>query len=231
MGIFSRMSDIINANINSLLDKAEDPEKIVRLMIQEMEDTLVEVRSATAKTLAEKKERERNLELLVREQHSWEDKATLALARDREDLARAALAEKSRIGDQIEAIEREQKLIGEQLTRLNDDIGKLQAKLDDARTRQRTIVLRAKNADTTHRARTQIHSAKIDDVLARFEYAERRIDHVEAQSEVLAMGRAKNLAEEFAALQANERVDAELAALKQRLRKGGEQGTKEESQG
>lgn len=230
MGIFSRMSDIINANINSLLDKAEDPEKIVRLMIQEMEDTLVEVRSATAKTLAERKERERHLELLAREANGWEDKATLALARDREDLARAALAEKARLGDQKEAIERELKLIGEQLERLNGDITKLQAKLDDARARQRTIVLRAKNAETTHRARTQIHSAKIDDVLARFEHAERRIDQVEAQSEALAMGRAKNLQEEFAALEANERVDAELAALKQRLR-GKNRDAGEEAQG
>ncbi|MCB1643259.1 MAG: phage shock protein PspA [Xanthomonadales bacterium] len=229
MGIFSRMSDIINANINSLLDKAEDPEKIVRLMIQEMEDTLVEVRSATAKTLAERKERERHLEVLSRETASWEDKATLALGREREDLARAALAEKARVADQKESIERELGLIGEQLERLNGDIGKLQAKLDDARARQRSIILRAKNAETTHRARTQIHSAKIDDVLARFEYAERRIDHVEAQSEALAMGRAKSLQEEFAALEANDRVDAELAALKRKL--SGDRRQEEESQG
>ncbi|MCB1608554.1 MAG: phage shock protein PspA [Xanthomonadales bacterium] len=222
MGIFSRMSDIINANINSLLDKAEDPEKIVRLMIQEMEDTLVEVRSATAKSLAERKERERHLDLLARDQSDWEQKATLALSKDREDLARAALAEKARVAEHAEAIKSELKLINEQVERLNDDIGKLQAKLDDARARQRTIILRANNAHTSHRAKTQIHSDKIDDVMARFEHAERRIDQVESQAEALAIGRGKSLRQEFADLEADEKISAELAALKARMNKEGQ---------
>lgn len=221
MGIFSRMSDIINANLNSLLDKAEDPEKIVRLMIQEMEDTLVEVRSATAKSLAERKERERQLELLDRDQLDWEHKATLALSKNREDLARAALAEKARVAEHADGIKAELKLIGEQVERLNDDIGKLQAKLDDARARQRAIVLRANNAHTSHRAKTQIHSAKIDDVMARFEHAERRIDQVESQAEALAMGRGKSLKQEFAELESDEKISAELAALKARMNKEG----------
>lgn len=221
MGIFSRMSDIINSNLNSVLDKAEDPEKIVRLMIQEMEDTLVEVRSATAKSLAERKERERHLEVLQRDQLEWEHKAALALSKNREDLARAALAEKARVTEHVTATQSELKLIGEQVERLNDDIGKLQAKLDDARVRQRTIVLRAKNAQTSHRAKTQIHSAKIDDVLARFEHAERRIDEVESQAEALALGRGKSLKQEFVELESDEKITAELAALKARLSKEG----------
>lgn len=217
MGVFSRLSDIVNANINALLDKAEDPAKIVRLMIQEMEDTLVEVRSAAAKVIAERKERERQLELLETEQLSWEQKAELALRKDREDLARAALAHKASLGDQAASVRKELSQLADNLAKLNDDIDKLQVKLQDAKTRQRSIVIRAENANTSLRARSQIHSAKIDDMLHRFEYAERRIDAVEAQAEALNLGRARTLDQQFAELESDERVKAELEALKSRL--------------
>ena len=217
MGVFSRLSDIINANLNSLLDKAEDPEKIVRLMIQEMEDTLVEVRSAAAKVIAERKERERQLSLLDQEQRDWEQKAELALRKDREDLAKAALSHKAALGDQSKQVAQDLGILGDNLAKLNDDIAKLQAKLQDAKARQRTIVIRAQNAQTSLKARTQIHSAKIDDMLNRFDYAERRIDAVEAQAEALDLGRAKTLNQAFADLEAEERIKGELEALKARV--------------
>lgn len=217
MGVFSRLSDIINANLNSLLDKAEDPEKIVRLMIQEMEDTLVEVRSAAAKVIAERKERERQLTLLGDEQSDWEQKAELALRKGREDLAKAALSHKAALSDQSVQVKRDLGVLSDNLTKLNDDIAKLQAKLQDAKARQRTIVIRANNAHTSLKARTQIHSAKIDDMLNRFDYAERRIDAVEAQAESLDLGRAKTLNQAFVDLQAEERINSELEALKARV--------------
>lgn len=217
MGVFSRLSDIINANLNSLLDKAEDPEKIVRLMIQEMEDTLVEVRSAAAKVIAERKERERQLGVLEQEQRDWEHKAELALRKDREDLAKAALSHRAALADQSKTVAGDLGVLADNLAKLNDDIAKLQAKLQDAKARQRTIVLRAQNAQTSLKARTHIHSAKIDDMLNRFDYAERRIDAVEAQAESLGLGRAKSLNQAFADLESEERIKSDLEALKARI--------------
>ena len=219
MGMFSRLSDIVNANLNSLLDKAEDPEKIVRLMIQEMEDTLVEVRSAAAKVIAERKERERQLGVLDHEQLDWEHKAELALRKDREDLAKSALQHKAALGDQSKLVAQDLVILGNNLAKLNDDIAKLQAKLQDAKARQRTIVLRAQNAHTSLKARTQIHSARIDDMLTRFDYAERRIDAVEAQAEALDLGRAKTLNQAFVDLEAEDRIKGDLEALKARVQK------------
>lgn len=218
MGIFSRLSDIINANLNAVLDKAEDPEKLIRLMIQEMEDTLVEVRSAAAKTIAEKKERQRNMEWLEQEQIDWEHKAELALKKDREDLAKAALLEKARVGDQIEALGRELKVVESQLEKLNDDIGKLQAKLTDAKNRQRTLVMRSQHARTQMRARGHIHGSRVDDALFRFETAERRVEEAESKVEAFDLGRQRGLHDEISELENDERVSEELEQLKARVR-------------
>src|SRR6056297_2368275 len=215
MGVFSRLSDIINANLNAALEKAEDPEKMIRLMIQEMEDTLVEIRSATAKCLAEKKERTRLLKRLEQQKLDWEHKAGLALDKGREDLARAALAEKTALGDRIQHLTDELSVYDEQLVRYDEDIARLQAKLEDARARQRAIVLRHRSATHQLKSRKQIHNDKIDDMLHRFDYAERRIDHIESEAESLDMGRkAKTLDEEIAGLEKDDRVEQELDALK-----------------
>lgn len=219
MGIFSRLSDIINSNINALLEKAEDPEKIVRLIIQEMEDTLVEVRSNAAKAIAEKKERSRQLTYLEQEQIDWEQKAELALSKDRDDLARAALTEKAKVGDQIDVLKKELDAINGTLKKLNEDITKLQAKLNDAKNRQRAIVMRHKTAQSQLKVRSQIHNQKIDDVLSRFELAEKRIDNVESEAESLDMGRKRGLSEEIADLETDDRVQDELEALKAKLGK------------
>ena len=217
MSIFSRLSDIINANINTLLEKAEDPEKIIRLMIQEMEDTLVEIRSAAAKCIADRKEHGRHISFLEREQSEWARRAELAVRRDREDLARAALAEKQAISDRIEHLHEEVKLLDQQLEKFNGDITKLQGKLTDAKKRQRSIVLRHQTATTQLAARKHIHDDRIDEMLYRFENAERKIDRVESESEALDMGRRRSLADQIAGLEQDDRVEAALQELKHKV--------------
>lgn len=217
MGIFSRLSDIVNANIHAALDKAEDPEKLVRLMIQEMEDTLVEVRTHAAKAIAERKERSRHLELLETQALDWEQKAELALRKDREDLAKSALLQKAAVNEQIGHVRRELEIIGEQLVKLNDDIGQLEAKLKDAKARQRTLLMRYQHAQTGLKVRGQVHSNKLAEAIERFDRAERRIDGLEAQAEALDLGRGRDLKREIADLEAEDRIAQELAALKQKL--------------
>ena len=214
MSIFSRLSDIINANINSLLEKAEEPEKIIRLMIQEMEDTLVEIRSAAAKCIADRKELTRHVAHLENENVEWARRAELAVRRDREDLARAALVEKQAITDQIDHMNGELENLDGQLEKFNADITQLQGKLTDAKTRQRSIVIRHKTASSQLSARKHIHSDRLDEMLYRFESAERRIDRVESEAEAVAMGRGANLADEIAGLEDDDRVEAELEKLK-----------------
>lgn len=217
MGIFSRMSDIINSNLNAALEKAEDPEKMIRLMIQEMEDTLVEVRSATAKCIAEKKERTRLLKRLEGQQIDWARKAEIALEKDREDLARGALAEKTALADRIGYLTEELKEYEDQLAKYDSDIGKLQAKLTDARGRQRALVMRHRSASHQLKTRKHLYNDKIDEMLNRFDSAEQRIEHIESEAEALDMGRkGKSLDDEFRSLERDERVEAELAELKAR---------------
>ncbi len=217
MGIFSRFSDIVNANINAVLEKAEDPEKIIRLMVQEMEDTLVEIRSAAAKCIADRKELGRHIEHQERELDEWGRRAELAVRRDREDLARAALAEKQAIEDQVRQMKTEMENLDAQLDKFNADITQLQGKLNDAKARQRSIVIRHKTASSQLSARKHIHSDRLDEMLFRFENAERRIDRMESEAEAVSMGRSKNLADEIAGLEEDDRVEAELADLKSRL--------------
>jgi len=217
MGIFSRFSDIVNANINAVLEKAEDPEKIIRLMIQEMEDTLVEIRSAAAKCIADRKELGRHIAHQESELDEWNRRAELAVRRDREDLARAALAEKQALKDQVSRMKVEMEGLDAQLDKFNADITQLQSKLNDAKARQRSIVIRHSTASSQLSARKHIHSDRLDEMLFRFENAERRIDRMESEAEAVAMGRSKNLADEIAGLEEDDRVEAELADLKSRL--------------
>lgn len=217
MGIFSRLSDIINSNINALLDKAEDPEKILRLMVQEMEDTLVELRTAAAKSIAERKERERYLLSLEIEQNDWQARAELAINKGRDDLAKSALMHRRNLADHAAVIQKEVQLLSEQLTQLSDDTGKLQAKLADVKQRQRSILMRHAHAENTFRARSQIANNKLDEVMQRFDYAERRIDQIDAQTEALEMGRQRSLAQQIAALEEEDRLNQELASLKAKM--------------
>jgi len=217
MGIFTRFSDIVNSNINAILDKAEDPEKIVRLMIQEMEDTLVEVRSAAARSIADKKDLNRKLESLERDQTDWDNKAELAIRKGREDLAKAALIEKSRVSAAADALKSDYLAVDEGLAKLNEDIARLEAKLEDAKARQKALLARHKTANSRLAARKKIHDYKIEDAMVRFEQYTRRIDDVEGRIEAYDLGLPKDLNHEFAGLEAEESVQQELDALKKRV--------------
>ena len=214
MGIFSRFTDIVNSNINSILDKAEDPEKLVRLMIQEMEDTLVEVRSTAARAIADRKEITRSLAGLEAEAREWQTKAELALDKNREDLAKAALAEKARATAAVEGLRAQHQTLGDGLDKLNDDVVRLEEKLVDAKTRQQAILSRQRTASGRLEARKRLHSARVDDALIRFDQFERRIDDIEAHVESYDLGGPKSLKDEFSALETEDAVAQELRELK-----------------
>ena len=217
MTIFSRITDIINANINALLERAEDPAKMIRLMIQEMEDTLVEVRSQSVRAIADKREIERKMERLETNGREWEDKAAFALAKGREDLAKSALLVKRKFDDQAALLRQELALIEESLARHNEDLAKLQAKINEAKARKSAIELRMKTAKGRVRVRDALYDDRIDDALNRFGSLERRIDELEAGAEVYDMGKAKTLEQEFAELAAEADVAEDLARLKARV--------------
>jgi len=217
MGIFTRFSDIVNSNINAILDKAEDPEKIVRLMIQEMEDTLVEVRSAAARSIADKKDLNRKIEMLDRDLNDWDQKAELALRKGREDLAKAALIEKSRVTAAVDLLKQDYLAVDEGLAKLNEDIARLESKLEDAKARQKSLLARHKTASSRLAVRKKIYDYKIEDAMVRFEQYTRRIDDVEGRVEAYDLGLPKDLNHEFAGLAAEESVKDELDALKRRV--------------
>lgn len=217
MSIFSRMTDIVQSNLNALLDRAEDPEKLIRLIIQEMEDTLVEVRSSTVKIIAEKKEIERRIGDLATERDGWDRKAEIALTRDREDLAKGALMEKAKVAEQVEALEKQLALVEEALGKANDDIGRLQAKLVDAKNREKALVARQKTAVNRVKVRATLDDARINEALARFEQVEKNLDELEGRVESYDLGRKKSLSEEIAELESAHKVEDELAALRARV--------------
>jgi phage shock protein A len=226
MGIFSRMTDIINSNINAMLDQAEDPEKMIRLIIQEMEDTLVEVRSSSARVLADRKTAARRLEQVRDEAESWEGKARLAVSKGRDDLARAALQEKRAIEEEISMVEAELQATDEHIAQLNDEVAKLQQKLTDARAKQKALLMRSKTVESRIKVRRQMHREKLDDAFQRFEHFERRMDNLEGQLEAIDMGRevAPDLAAEIDALAEDERVNDELERLKSEMGGAGKSG-------
>ena len=216
MGIFSRISDIINSNINALLDSAEDPEKMVRLVIQEMEETLVEVRTNSARLLADKKELTRRFERLVKQSSDWQSKAELALSKGREDLAKLALIEKSEVNDIIEAIESDRAKLEETLNKLTEDIELLQLKLNEAKSRQKIIVMRTRATENRVTVNRKLRDNDVEMAISKLDYFEKKIDQMESQMEADAIGNS-SLHKEFDDLEIQDKIDQELQELKSRI--------------
>lgn len=219
MGIFSRMGDIINSNLNSMIDKAENPEKIARLIIQEMEDTLVEVRTSAASNIAEKKELKRKAEAYEDRAAEWGAKAELALTKDREDLARGAVSAKQQALQMAEVVRAEIDILDEAVAKADGDLAKLQAKLDEAKAKHKALMMRGSTAKNQIKMRTHMTTNKVDDALARYERMERKVDELEAHVEAFDLGSGQSLESQFAALEADDAVEEELAALKASLSK------------
>ncbi len=218
MGIFSRARDIIQANVSDLLDRAEDPAKTIRLVIMEMEETLVEVRASAARTIADQKEIRRTILKLEQAQANWAEKAELALSKDREDLATAALTEKQKVAQTSVMLRSEVDALEETLRAHEDDIAKLEAKLREARTRQNALISRLESAQNRARVRAMTRGARVEDAFSRFELLERRVDMAEGRAEVYDLAPVpKTLEEEIAELRSNDAVASELAELKARM--------------
>ena len=222
MAIFSRTLDIVASNFSELLDRAEDPAKMIRMIIMEMEETLVEVRASAARTIADQKEMRRHIDKLETLQEDWAEKAQLALSKDREDLARAALVEKKKAGDMAQQLKTEIKVLDDTLKASEEDIAKLQSKLRDARARQSNIAVRMEGAENRFKLRTMYNGEKVKDAFSRFDQMERRVDLAEGRAEALSLAdEPQSLGDKIAALQNDDKVDAELEALKKSMKKEG----------
>lgn len=217
MGIFTRLTDIVNSNINHILDKAEDPAKMIRMMVQEMEDTLVEVRSSAARVIADRKELDRNMTRLSDAQGQWYEKAELALSKDREDLANAALVERAKLAEMSASLEEDRAPLEEALKKYESDIISLEAKIKEAKQKQRTLVERQQSASSQLKVRQKLYDNRIEDVMVRFTQMEKRVDDTESRVEAADIGREKTLNEEFFDLESQQNVADDLAELKAKI--------------
>ncbi|TXZ85634.1 phage shock protein PspA [Vibrio cholerae] len=219
MGIFSRFADIVNSNISALLDKAEDPEKMIRLIIQEMEDTLVEVRTNSAKAMADKKELARKVGSIEQQLEDWQNKATLALTKQREDLARAALIEKQKLQHVLKGLHTEQTLVEETIEKLTSEIGKLETKITETRAKQQALAIRSQAASHRRDVQRHLHAGRTEEAMAKFEQFSRKVDELEAEADLYAQsGQARSLEQEFAELQAQDEIEKELNKLKAQMK-------------
>ncbi len=218
MGLFTRFTDIVNANINSMLDKAEQPEKMIRLIIQEMEETLVEVRATAAKNIAEQKSHTRRVNSAKENINHWHTRAELAVTKNKEDLAKSALTQKHKYQGELALLEKENAQLTEFLTQVQDDASRLQEKLAEAKRRQAAITLRKESAQVRLRVRKQAAIYNIEEAMSKFERYQQKVDRVEAQVEAydLIQYTEKNpsLSAQFSALEKNETIEQELAEMK-----------------
>jgi phage shock protein A len=214
MGIFTRFSDIISSNINSMLDKAEDPEKMIKLMIHEMEDTLIELKSSCAGVIAGRKKVERKLQEIRGRSDLWAERANMAVAKGRDNLAREALIEKRRFSVIAEALENELGEYGGLITQYQEDIAELESKLNNAKDKKRVLVQRHKRATGKKRAQEDIRRSNSSDTMARFDKLESRIDQMEAEAELVNIPGKPTIDEEFDNLASDDEIENELAQLK-----------------
>jgi len=220
MGMFSRFTDIVNANINSMLDKAEQPEKMIRLIIQEMEETLVEVRATAAKHIAEKKTLLRQMANIEKSVSHWQQKAETALSKGREDLAKAALAEKHKNLSQAEQLQEELAQVDDLLGKIQDDSQRLQDKLSEAKRRQEAYILRQQSAEVRLKVREKAVVHNIDEAISKFERYQQKVDEVEAKVEAFDMTSNQDLSSQINALEDDENIEQELEALKKKVVNG-----------
>ena len=214
--VFSRARDIFAANMTELLDRAEDPARMIRMIILEMEETLVEVRATAARSIADIKEMSRAVSRLDDLQADWTGKAELALSKDREDLAKAALVERQKAAEMADGIRDELSQMEQVLRGYEADIAKLQSKLSEARARQNAIAARFESAVTRAKARELMHGSRTAEAFSKFELLERRADFAEGRCEALGI---TSLEDEIDQLRASEAIDAELEAMKAALSK------------
>jgi phage shock protein A len=214
MGIFTRLRDIVNSNLNAMLDKAEDPEKLIRLMIQEMEDTLVEIRASCADAMANEKKVQRTREAVMANAQQWEQRAQLAVNRGREDLGREALMEKRRYTERAEKLKSESTQLSVLIEQYQADILQLENKLTAAREKQRILVQRHIHAHNKKRSEMDIRRMETSDTILRFEQFENRIERMEAEADLVNYGRNQNLEEEITSLESDEELEKELLDLK-----------------
>ncbi len=218
MGIFTRFRDIISANMNAMLDRAEDPEKLIKLMIREMEDTLVELKAACAGVMANRKKIQRQLEEAESRHGYWARNAELAVSRGREELAREALFEKRRHRERKAGLEREASEHEALVAQYHDDIRQLEDRLAGAREKQRLLVQRHLHATRKKRAQEDLRRMDGAEAILKFEQLENRIERMEAEADLVNFGRKPTLEEEFDNLEVDEQIEQELADLKKALR-------------
>lgn len=214
MGLFSRFTDIVNANLNSMLDKAEQPEKMIRMIIGEMEETLVEVRATAAKNIAEQKSQSRQIQSAQASIEHWHEKAGLALNKNREDLAKSALAQKHKYQEELSQKTKESEQLTEILTAVQDDAMRLQEKLTEAKRRQEALLLRQESAEVRLKIREKAVVYNIDQAMSKFERYQEKIDRIEAQVEAYDITENKDLSVQIDQLAKNESIEEELAAMK-----------------
>ena len=214
MGIFTRFRDIVSSNISSMLDRAEDPEKLIRLMIREMEDTLVELKAACAGVMAETKRIQRRHEEADHRARFWADKAQLAAGKGRDDLAREALVEKRRYRQRADGLQQELTDHQHLVEQYQADIGQLEEKLKSARDKQRVLVQRHIHAERKRRAQQEIRRADSAEAVFRFDELESRIERMEAEADLVNFGRRESLEEAIGSLDFDEEIERELEALK-----------------
>jgi phage shock protein A len=218
MSVFKRFSDVVNSNVSAMLDKAENPEKLVRMIIAEMETTLFDVRTESAKIISNKKEMQRQLKTMQEEIDLWQTRAEKALSKERDDLAKQALQEKHHIEQAVEAQVKEFNELETALLRLEQDVGKLQLKLNEAIARRDVIVARHDTIKSTIKTRKQIDETSINEALHRFERFEKRMDELESEVEAMDLGRNVSLSQQIDSLEEDDELNAELEALKQKIK-------------
>ncbi len=214
MGIFTRFRDIVSANINAMLDRAEDPEKMIKLMIREMEDTLIEIKSSCAGVIAGRKKVERRLAEVEERKSLWEQRAELAVTKGRDDLAREALVEKRRFSELAETLQKEVAEHDGLIEQYQDDIRELENKLHSAKEKKRILVQRHRKAQSKKRAQEDIRRMDSSDNMARFDHLESRIERMEAEADMVNFGNSDNIQDEFEELKSDEDIEKELAKLK-----------------